>query len=139
MEKDERRGDGHGRRQPEENEGRGRKQLRVRREGGQGATQEQSQTVKVLYTKAQSINCKLGEIAAVAQESEPDIILLCNKATTNASQAPENYNLECDLRRDRSDTTAGIGGGLLVYSKQELCVLPIDKYDDNKFKQFCAF
>ncbi len=112
-------------------------------EGGQGATQEQSQTVKVLYTNAQSINCKLGELAAVAQESEPDIILLTetwrNKATTNASQAPENYNLECDLWRDRSHTTAGIGGGLLVYSKKELCVLPIDKYDDNEFKQFCAF
>jgi hypothetical protein len=113
-----------------------------RRTGSHPGTEPDS-TVKVLYTNAQSINCKLGELAAVAQESEPDIVLLtetwCNKATTNASQAPENYNLECDLRRDRSDTTAGIGGGLLVYSKQELCVLPIGKYDDNKFKQFCAF
>ncbi len=79
----------------------------------------------------------------MAQESEPDIILLtetwCNDSTTNASLALEKYNLECDLRRDRSDTTAGIGGGLLVYSKKELRVLPIGKYDDNEFNQFCAF
>jgi hypothetical protein len=31
---------------------------------------------------------------------------------------------------------AGIGAGLLVYSKKELRVLPIDKYDDNEFNQF---
>jgi hypothetical protein len=143
MEENERRGNGNGRRQPEENEGRRREQLGVGGGRGQGATQEQSKTIKVLYTNAQSVNSKLGELAAVAQESEPDIILLtetwCNDSTTNASLALEKYNLECDLRRDRSDTTAGIGGGLLVYSKKELRVLPIDKYDDNEFNQFCAF
>jgi hypothetical protein len=79
----------------------------------------------------------------VAQDSKPDIILLtetwCNSTISDASLALLDYNLECDLRRDRSDTAAGIGGRLLVYSKKELRILPIDKYDDKEFNQFCAF
>jgi hypothetical protein len=96
-----------------------------------------------LYTNAQSIGSKLGELAAVTQDLEPDIILLtetwCNSTITNASLTLENYNLESDLRHDRNDTTAGIGGGLLVYSRKDLRILPCDKFDDNEFKQFCAF
>ena len=80
------------------------------------------------YTNAQSIGSKLGELAAVTQDLEPDIILLtetwCNSTITNASLTLENYNLESDLRHDRNDTTAGIGGGLLVYSRKDLRILP---------------
>jgi hypothetical protein len=136
-------GDGSRGQLPEERERREGQQLGVGRGGGQGTAQEQSQTVKILYTNAQSINSKLGELAAVAQDSKPDIILLtetwCNSTILDASLALLDYNLECDLRRDRSDTAAGIGGGLLVYSKKELRILPIDKYDDKEFNQFCAF
>jgi len=74
---------------------------------------------------------------------EPDIILLtetwCNSTTDNAFLAIENYKLETDLRRDRSDTANGIGGGLLVYSKQDVRVLPDDRCQHSKFNQFCSF
>lgn len=74
---------------------------------------------------------------------EPDIILLtetwCNETVSNASLAIDNYRLETDLRRDRSDTTNGIGGGLLVYVRNELKVLPCDSYSNSKFNQFCVF
>ena len=49
------------------------------------------------------------------------------------------YVLEPDMRRDRTDTTNGIGGGLLVYAKQGLRILPYDKFNDNEFNQFSCF
>jgi hypothetical protein len=58
---------------------------------------------------------------------EPDIILLteswCNSTTTDAALALEGYNLETELRRDRTDTSAGIGGGLLVYTRKVMIKL----------------
>jgi hypothetical protein len=84
----------------------------------------------VLYTNAQSINSKLDELKVIAQDLNPDIILLteawCNSTVQNASLAIENYKLETELRKDRSDTANGIGGGLLVYSKQDTKILPYD-------------
>jgi hypothetical protein len=49
------------------------------------------------------------------------------------------YNLETDLRRDRNDTSGGIGGGLLVYTRSNIRILPCDKFSDNEFNQFCSF
>ena len=49
------------------------------------------------------------------------------------------YNLETDLRRDRNDTSARIGGGLLVYTRRDIRVLPCESYTESKFNQFCAF
>ena len=48
------------------------------------------------------------------------------------------YVLEPDMRRDSTDTTNGIGGGLLVYAKQGLRILPCDKFNDE-FNQFSCF
>lgn len=97
----------------------------------------------VLYTNAQSINSKLDELKVTSQDLNPDIILLteawCNSTIENASLTIENYKLETDLRRDRSDTANGIGGGLLVYSKQDIKILPCDKFQHSSFNQFCSF
>ena len=49
------------------------------------------------------------------------------------------YQLETDLRKDRTDTTNGIGGGLLVYTRRGLRILESDKFNLNKFNQFCCF
>jgi hypothetical protein len=98
----------------------------------------------VPYTNAQSINSKLDELKVTSQDLNPDIILLTkawyNSTVENASLTIENYRLETDLRRDRSDTANGIGGGLLVYSKKhEVQILPSDKFHNNGFNQFCMF
>ena len=78
----------------------------------------------------------------LSQELEPDVILLtetwCNDSVTNAALALENYKLETELRKDRCDTANGVGGGLLVYSKDNLQILPSDPTDNN-FNQFCSF
>jgi hypothetical protein len=45
---------------------------------------------------------------------------------TNAFLAIPGYELATDLRLDRQDTTGGIGGGVLVYAKTGLKLVPID-------------
>jgi len=49
------------------------------------------------------------------------------------------YYIDPDLRLDRIDTANGIGGGLLVYIKDGLDVLPIDNTSNfNQYKQFAV-
>ena len=92
---------------------------------------------------AQSIASKINELVAVAQDLAPDIILLteswCNSTTPDAALSIDGYDLETELRRDRADTSAGIGGGLLVYTKKDLKVMACDSYSNIDFNQFCAF
>jgi hypothetical protein len=49
----------------------------------------------------------------------------------------EGYDLQPELRKDRADTTNGIGGGLLVYVRNGLNVLPINK--NLAMGQYCSF
>jgi hypothetical protein len=98
--------------------------------------------LRISYSNAQSIFSKLNELSAYAVENKPDIILLtetwCNTTITDANLSIPNYQLETELRRDRADTTNGIGGGLLVYSKIGLKILPSDNMG-SKFHQFVSF
>jgi hypothetical protein len=48
------------------------------------------------------------------------------------------FNIVSELRKDRSDTQNGIGGGLLVYSRERLDILPSDQCN-NDFNQYCNF
>jgi hypothetical protein len=50
----------------------------------------------------------------------------CNTAIDNAALAIENYKIVTELRKDRCDTANGVGGGLLVYSRESLQILPSD-------------
>jgi hypothetical protein len=89
------------------------------------------------------VRSKINELRAVAATEEPDLILLteswCNVEIGNGELEIYGYQLEIDCRRDRVDTTNGIGGGLLAYTKTGLAIRTIRKFDDNKFNQFCAF
>lgn len=73
----------------------------------------------------------------------PDIILVtetwCNNTVQSAALAIAGYQLEDDLRRDRADTTRGVGGGLVVYSRLGLKILSVDKFEKIGFNQLCAF
>jgi hypothetical protein len=93
--------------------------------GHGGEATHQNKAITLLYANAQSINSKIDELKVISQDLEPDIILLtetwCNSTIENAALTIENYKLETDLRNDRCDTANGIGGGLLVYSKQDIC------------------
>jgi Endonuclease-reverse transcriptase len=74
---------------------------------------------------------------------DPDLILVteswCNDQITNAFLSVPGYELIQDLRLDMTNTDKGCGGGLLVYSKNNLpvCVLPFDNRDDGL--QYCKF
>jgi exonuclease III len=99
--------------------------------------------IKIFYTNAQSIKSKINELRAVTADERPDVILLsetwCNGEIGNGELELDGYQLETDCRRDRTDTTNGIGGGLLAYSKSGLATRTITRFNDNKFNQFCAF
>ena len=74
-----------------------------------------------MYTNIQSVFSKINELTVYAVDQSPDIILLtetwCNTTITDAALGINGYQLETELRIDRTDTVNGIGGGLLVYSK----------------------
>ena len=61
----------------------------------------------------------------------------CNNNIANNVLSLNGYNLSTDLRQDRRDTNNGIGGGLLVYARNGLVILPCDNYND--FNQFLCF
>lgn len=94
-----------------------------------------------MYTNAQSIKGKIQELSCVANDLKPDLILLtetwCNSGVDNAFLSIDGYNLAPDLRRDRQDTAEGVGGGLLVYARMNLEILPCD--NKNDFNQYCKF
>ena len=124
--------------------GRGGASGRVRGEGegGGGVRSDQNRKgLKLLYLNAQSILSKVVDLNATACDTEPDIILIteswCNENISNNVLKIDGYEIVNELRTDRADTTNGIGGGLLVYTKKGLKILPADK--QNNFNQYLCF
>jgi len=78
---------------------------------------------------------------AVVNDLKPDIVLLSETWLNNESNEAflqlDDYNLEKELRRDRRDTAGGIGGGLAVYTREGIRILPIDTSED--FNQAVKF
>jgi hypothetical protein len=71
--------------------------------GDRGESSENPlKALKILYANAQSIVGKIGELTAVMQDIEPDLILLtetwCNSTIPDAFLTLEGYRLETDLR-----------------------------------------
>ena len=103
----------------------------------------EQEILKIMYTNIQSIQSKINEFMVHVADLEPDIILLtetwCNSSIPDAALSIPLYEIATDLRRDRTDTTNGVGGGLLVYVKTGVKILPCDKFSDYEFNQFCSF
>lgn len=78
----------------------------------------------------------------LANDKKPDLILItetwCNKDIPNNLLNIDNYYIDASLRTDRNDTLNGIGGGLLVYVKNGLVILP-NNNNINNFNQHCSF
>ena len=75
--------------------------------------------LKVLYANVQSINNKINELRALLVKECPDVVAL-TETWTNSSIADEclwidGYDMV--VRKDRTDTTGGRGGGIVVYVK----------------------
>jgi hypothetical protein len=99
--------------------------------------------LRVMYLNAQSLFNKINELNVTVAEEAPDLIFIsetwCGPHITNAELTVAGYQLESELRRDRADTTAGIGGGLLVYSKIGTVLRPTNRFKEINFNQFIEF
>ena len=78
--------------------------------------------LRIIYSNARSIIGKINELKALAAEDNPSIIAI-TEAWTNANI--DNSFLEIQgyklvARKDRTDTSEGKGGGILVYAKKEM-------------------
>jgi hypothetical protein len=99
--------------------------------------------LKVMYLNAQSVFNKINELNVTVADEQPDLIFIaetwCGPHITNAELTVAGYQLEAELRRDRTDTTSGIGGGLLVYCKMGVILKPTSRFKESKFNQFVEF
>jgi hypothetical protein len=91
-----------------------------------------------LYTNAQSLQSKIAELAATAEILSPDVIFISetwtHKNVNSATLTLPGYRLE--ERKDREDTTNGIGGGLAIYVKEKFITLPYNMR--SEFNQFAG-
>ena len=106
-----------------------------------GGEANQPEGLNIIYTNTRSILSKLQDIEVLSDQEKPDLILLtetwCNDRVSNCNLNICNYELIKELRRDRTDTRDGIGGGLLVYAKKGLQILSHDNQID--FNQYVHF
>ena len=79
-------------------------------------------TFRVLYSNVGSILNKINELSAYAFELKPDLITICetwgNQELNDAFFTIPGYEVIC--RNDRTDTTGGIGGGLMIYARNDM-------------------
>ena len=61
----------------------------------------------------------------------------CNDMVSSDILNIDGYNIDNNLRKDRTDTTNGAGGGIIIYSKTGLDILESNLSSD--FNQFSAF
>ena len=77
----------------------------------------------------------------LVKDEKPHILCItetwCNPSISNAMLNIDNYFIDDDLRCDRYDTAGGIGGGLLVYVRNDIVVKALPKV--SKFNQYCKF
>ena len=76
-----------------------------------------------MYLNAQSVIKKMNELRANMNEKQPDVVLIVEAWTHEGVDDAflKISGLELIERKDRSDTTAGRGGGILIYVRKELC------------------
>ena len=102
---------------------------------------EKSGNLRIIYLNARSIVNKINDLCILINDHDPDLILItetwCNDEISNALLNVPGYNIEPDLRKDRNDTMNGIGGGILVYVRNDLVIKPVSVNNDfNMFVQF---
>ena len=97
--------------------------------------------LKVIYLNARSLLNKINDLCILINDEDPDLILItetwCNDVITNAMLNIPGYSIEPDLRVDRTDTLNGIGGGLIVYARENLIIKPVPVI--SEFNMFVKF
>ena len=94
-------------------------------------------TFRVMYCNAGSILNKIDELSSFALEHKPDLIAICetwgNENLRDCFFSIPDFEIVC--RNDRKDTTSGIGGGLLIYAKDDM-VGNVSKYESVVLDNF---
>ena len=94
-----------------------------------------------MYSNVQSLISKISDLEATVNEINPDLVLLTetwlNTNINNAAIRLVGYEVIPDLRCDRLETAGGIGGGLIVYAKDGLQIIP--NTTKSAFHQHCSF
>ena len=97
--------------------------------------------LNVVYLNARSLSRKLPDLEILAADKQPDLILItetwCNSDIQDAMLRLKDYYFDPNLRVDRHDTQNGIGGGLIIYVRHGLTILPCD--NNSEFNQFASF
>ena len=80
------------------------------------------ETLTILSTNARSVSSKLEELKATVVDLGPDLIAITkmwtNSSIQNSQLGIEGYQIV--LRRARTDTKDGRGGGILMYAKSSI-------------------
>ena len=84
---------------------------------------------------------KINDLCILISDTDPDLILVtetwCNEGISNGMLNIPGYNIEPELRIDRNDTLNGIGGGILVYAREGLIIIP--EAVSNNMNMFTKF
>lgn len=103
-------------------------------------SESSKKTLRIIYSNVQSLFSKVNELSCRIPDFSPDLIILTetwlNKDINNSIINLPGYSIES--RTDRTDTTGGRGGGIIVYVKEGLNILVSD-HDDSDFNQYCSF
>ena len=88
--------------------------------------------MKLLYTNCQSVVNKRTELRVVVSDLKPDIVCLTecwtNEQIDNGLLAIEGYELV--VRKDRTDTAGGRGGGILLYCRSGIVAWEVEPETD---------
>ena len=91
--------------------------------------------MRLMYTNCQSVMNKRAEMKAVVTDLNPDLVCLTecwtNETIDSGILTIDGYELL--VRKDRSDTTKGRGGGILVYGRSGMVVWEVET--DTEFCQ----
>ena len=83
---------------------------------------------------------KLDELRGMCLDLKPDVVCITETWTkaehTKTFLSIDGFTLAC--REDRRDTTAGIGGGLLIYVRQDIAAPKSERPEYRDFNQCCA-
>ena len=88
--------------------------------------------IKLMYTNCQSVVNKRAELRVMVTDLKPDLVCLTecwtNELIEDGLLAIEGYELL--VRKDRSDTTKGRGGGILMYGRCGIVAWEIEPLTD---------
>ena len=83
--------------------------------------------LQIFYSNVRGLLSKLNQIRVIASCDKPDFIMITETWINDNISNKEIYidNYQILSRYDRADTSAGIGGGLLIYAKTSLTVCEV--------------